>query len=88
MIAADGARTANEEELRESAVTFYEKLFNSDSYSSILPALIVKKKLTQEAAEWLIRPVSDKEVKKAKFQFNVGKAPGSDRYNAHFDQKH
>ena len=67
---------------------FYEKLFYSDSYGNTFPKLVLKRMLTQEAAEWLGRPVSDNEVSKAIFQFSPDKAPGIDRYNAHFFQEH
>jgi len=74
----EGLTVANEDKLKESATLFYEELFNTDSYNSIFPELIIKKKLTQKATQWLTRPVSDKEVKKAVFQFNVDEAPGVD----------
>ena len=49
---------------------------------------MVKKKLTNEATTWIIRPVSDSGAKRAVFQFNPDKAPGLDGFSAHFFQKH
>jgi len=49
--------------------------------------MVVKNKLTPVACNWLIRPVSAKEVKRAFFQFNPDKAPGVDGFNAYFFQK-
>ena len=88
MIAPDGSLLANEEKLREEAPKFYENLFNNTSYCSSLSKLVIEKVLTQEAVDWLIRPISDTEVKKAIFQFNPDKAPGSDGYNTHSFQRH
>ena len=50
----------------------------------MFPKLIVKKVLTDDAKNWLITPVSCKEVKKVVFLFNPDKALG---FNAHFYQK-
>ena len=49
---------------------------------------MIKKRLTEEASNWLIRPVSALEVKRVVCQFSPDKAPEADGSNAHFFQKH
>ena len=88
LINGEGKFVSNEEELRDAAPGFYEKLFNTDTNWTTFPPLTVKRKLSPEVAVWLIRPVSVSEVKLAVFQFNPNKVPGSDEYNAHFFQKY
>jgi len=41
---------SNEDELRGAAPRYYENLFNSDTYWTNFPPLIVKRKLTHEVA--------------------------------------
>ena len=48
---------------------------------------MVKKQLTTEAQGWLIREVSDEEIKKALFQMNIDKSPGPDGFNTGFFHK-
>lgn len=74
--------------LRNEAVDFYDKLYNQDSYWNYFPELTVKRKLTPEAAAWLIRDVTDNEIKSTMFQINPDKAPGPDGFNARFFQLH
>jgi len=63
-------RTSDEKEIRKLAPKFYKGLIIDDSYWKSFPRLVVKKKLTQAASQWLIRSVSEAEIKKAAFQFN------------------
>ena len=47
----------------------------------------IKKKLTDEEANIMIRDVSDEEIKNAMFQINDNKAPGPDGYSSSFYKK-
>jgi len=47
----------------------------------------VKKVLTFEAQQRLIRPISQKKIKSTLFQMSPEKAPGQDGFNASFFQK-
>ena len=69
------------------APIYFGKLFNQNSYWCVFPELIVKRKLTNEASQWLSRNVSNDEIKAALFQMSPDKAPGADGYNAFFFQK-
>jgi len=51
---------------------------------NIFPEVIVKRKLTQDAAHWLSRSVFSQEIKRALFQMHPDKAAGPDGYNAFF----
>jgi len=83
-----GFPMSNEQEIREPAPKFYKKLFNCNSFLTVFPNLIVKKQLTTESSNRLIRPITAAEVKRAVFSFNPDKAPGADGYNAQFFQRH
>lgn len=48
---------------------------------------MVKKQLTTEAQQWLIRKVTTEEIKEALFQMNSDKVLGPDGFNAGFFQK-
>jgi hypothetical protein len=74
--------------LRTQAPQFYHQLYNQDSYWNVFPKLIVKRKISPGAAEWLIREVTDMEIKSTLFQLNPDKAPGPDGFNAKFFQLH
>lgn len=50
----------------------------------MFPKLVVKRILTNEAKNWLVREVSTKEIKTTIFHINPDKAPGPDSYNAFF----
>jgi len=58
LVDANGVLIQDEAAIQVLASQFYENLFNQDSYSSTFPKLVVKKVLTMEAQQWLIRPVS------------------------------
>jgi len=49
---------------------------------------VIKRRLTEEASNWLIRLASASEVKRVVFQFSPDKALEADGSNAHFFQKH
>ena len=66
------------------APKYFQNLFNQNNYWTIFPRLVVKRKLTKEAASWMHRPVSNEEIKHAIFQCHPLKAPGLDGYNAAF----
>jgi len=53
----------------------------------VFSEIIVKRKLTPDASQWLNRNVSNEEIKTVLFQVNPEKAPGLDGYNAFFFQK-
>jgi len=61
--------------IRTAAPEYYNKLFNQDHYWNVFPKLIVKKKLTLEARQWLTKEVTSVEIKKTMFQINPQKAP-------------
>lgn len=72
--------------LRTQAPTFYQQHYNMDSYWNVLPKLVVKRKLSPQAARWLVREVTDEEIQSNMFQINPDKAPGPDGFNARFFQ--
>jgi len=72
------------QQIKTMAPAFYETLFNKTDYWSSFPSFVVKRKFTQEAAYWLARPATDKEIKTAIFQCNPDKSPGPDGFNAAF----
>lgn len=84
----DGKAATDILKLRDDAANFYYQLYNQDSYWDFFPELTVKRKLTSEAAAWLIRDVKDEEIKSTVFQLNPDKAPGPDGFNARFFQLH
>ena len=88
LLIVEGKSCNDEEGIRQAAPKFYKNPFNSNTYASTFPKIIVKKLLTREASNWLIGPVTDGEVKKAVFQFNPDTTPGVDGFNAYFYQKH
>ena len=69
------------------AHAYYKQLFNQDSYWTIFPEVVVKKKLTAVAATWLSRDVPNEEIKAALHRMHPDQAPGPDRYNVYFFQK-
>jgi len=69
--------------IKDLASSFYEKLFHQASYWNVFLEVIVKKKLTSEAASWLSRDVSDVEIKTV----HPNKATCPDGYDACFFQK-
>jgi len=50
--------------LKATLPEYFKRLFNQDSYWITFPRLVVNKKLTQLAKNWLIREVIDQEIKK------------------------
>ena len=55
--------------LKATPPEYFKRLFNQDSYWITFPRLVVNKKLTQLAKNWLIREVIDQEIKKADFTY-------------------
>lgn len=68
---------------------YFQNIFNQSQshYWSVFPKLTVKRKLPVEAALYLQRPVSEKEIKEAIFQCHPLKAPKPDGFNASFFQE-
>ncbi|GKG20243.1 hypothetical protein Tco_0380044, partial [Tanacetum coccineum] len=48
---------------------------------------IFTKKITEREANYMVRPVTDKEIKDAMFSINDNKAPGPDGFSAKFFKK-
>ena len=84
LITDSGTQVSDLHQIRVMAPKYFQNLFNQNNYWTIFPRLVVKRKLTKEAASWMYRPVSDEEIKHAIFQCHPLKAPGPDGYNAAF----
>lgn len=55
LINEEGETISNLSTIKELAPAFYEKLFNQDSYWTVFPEVIIKRKLTIEATSWISR---------------------------------
>ena len=64
--------------IKVSALVFYQKLFNQVSYWTIFLKLVVKKKLTSAAACQLSRDVTSLKIKHSLFQMHPDKTLGPD----------
>ena len=84
----DGELIQDMDAIKSLAPEFYQNLFNQTDYISNFPEMVVKKIPTQDAQNWLIKPESQKKMKKALFQMNADKSRGPDGFNASFYQKH
>ena len=82
-----GTPISNMEVIKDMAPEYHKKLFNHSGYWNVFTKLVVKKRLTLDAAAWLERDVSANEIQKALFDMNSEKAPGPDGYDALFFQK-
>ena len=59
LITEEGEAVFNTSSIEELAPAYYEKLFNQSSYWNVFPEVIVKKKLTSRASQWLRRNVTN-----------------------------
>jgi len=84
----EGKAATDISKLRDDASSFYDQLYNQESYWDSFSHLIVKRRLTSDTAAWLVREVTDMEIKSTMFQLNPDKAPGPDGFNARFFQLH
>ena len=82
-----GRKVSNMEDIKRLASAFYQNLFNQSDYWRVFPKLVVKKKLTIESQDWLIREVTQDEIQSALFQMNPEKSPGPDGFNCGFFAK-
>jgi len=74
-------------QLRNLAPEYFSKIFNQSSYLNVFPKLVVRKHLTADAQNWLIREVTREGIMAALFQMNPEKAPGPDGFNLAFYQR-
>ena len=88
LITEEGEAVTNINTIKEMAPAYYKQLFNQDSYWTIFPELVVKKKLTAVAATWPSRDVSNEEIKVALHHMHPDKAPGPVGHNVYLFQKH
>ena len=75
LITDSGTQVSDLYQIRVMAPKFFQNLFNQNNYWTIFPRLVVKRKLTKEAASWMHRPVCDEEIKHAIFQCHPLKVP-------------
>ncbi|KAJ0548751.1 putative RNA-directed DNA polymerase [Helianthus annuus] len=69
----------------DAMVDHYAKFFGSTMNVSMQPTPdLFHTKLTNEKAEWMVRQVTDDEIKKAMFSIAGNKAPGPDGYTSVF----
>ncbi|CAN1136539.1 LINE-1 retrotransposable element ORF2 protein [Linum perenne] len=73
------------DEIANIAVKFYKGLLGENTVVKKCDLNdFVKHKLGDDKIEWLARPVSHEEIKKALFSISGDKSPGPDSYNADF----
>ncbi|GJX33003.1 RNA-directed DNA polymerase, eukaryota, reverse transcriptase zinc-binding domain protein [Tanacetum coccineum] len=66
---------------------FQEFLGNATHVKDVDLSNLIQKKLSNEAANYMVRDVSDDEIKSAMFQIENNKAPGPDGYSSYFLKK-
>lgn len=59
---------------------YFEAIYNQSHYWNIVSKIAVKKILTTGATSWIIRDVTNEEIKTIVFHFNHDKAPGPDEF--------
>ena len=87
LINEDGNPVTDSAAIKVEAPAYFEKLFNQRSYWNVFPELIVKRRLTNEASQWLSRNISNVEIQVTLFQMHPDIAPHPDGYNAFFFQQ-
>ncbi|XP_043697429.1 uncharacterized protein LOC122648258, partial [Telopea speciosissima] len=82
----NGDIVKNPSQIKEEAISFYKKLFGTDSADSgFFPSSIpLKHGLSQAHQESLTRRISNKEIMEVVFAFKNSKAPGPDGFGAAF----
>ncbi|XP_043697386.1 uncharacterized protein LOC122648199 [Telopea speciosissima] len=82
----NGDIVKNPNQIKEEAISFYKKLFGTDSADSgFFPSSIpLQHGLSQAHQESLTRRISNKEITEVVFSFKNSKAPGPDGFGAAF----
>lgn len=73
----------------EQFISYFQKILGTSNSVEVIstPSSLFLKKLSMSQAEFMIRPVDDKEIKAAIFDVDDRKAPSPDRFSARFFKK-
>jgi len=63
LISEEGVAVSDMNVIKGLAPAYYENLFNQSSYWTVFPQVLVKKKLTSRASQWLSRKVTSQEIR-------------------------
>ncbi|GLT25058.1 hypothetical protein SLA2020_002120 [Shorea laevis] len=83
-IFCDGMWVEEPEMVKKQVVSYFQQLFQGDSWNRPKPSGIQFRRITEEQKEWLERPFTVEEIEEGLNSCEGHKAPGPDGYNFNF----